>query len=67
MVFGLILKNLTEVRNDSIGKSFKRGAEEHKFQLHSTFQCGVMGTDTCLQFHCVPMVKVVTAVDFKCS
>ena len=35
--------------------------------IYSTFQCGVMGTDTCLQFHCVPMVKVVTAVDFKCS
>ena len=31
-------------KKDTIGKSISRGAEWCKFQLRSTFHCGVMGT-----------------------
>ena len=30
---------------DTIGKDISRGAEWHKFQLHSTFQCIVMSVE----------------------
>ena len=42
MVFGLKLKILISAKYNTIGKGISRGAEWHKFQLHSTFQCGVM-------------------------
>ena len=57
MVFGQKLKNLTSAKNDTIGKSISRGAEWCKFQLHSTFQCVVMGPETSL-FFVITMVFV---------
>ena len=45
MVFGQNLKILTSAKKDTIGKGTSRGAEWRKFQLHSTFHCGVMSAD----------------------
>ena len=39
-------KRLTSDKNDSMQKDIVRGAEWHKFQLHSTFQLGVKRTQT---------------------
>ena len=41
MVFGQILKILTSAKKDLIGKGISRGTEWRKFQLRSTFHCGV--------------------------
>ena len=60
MVFGQNLKILTLAKKDTIGKSISRGAEWHKFQLRSTFHCGVMSVHT---LECRSMVKVVTVAD----
>ena len=43
MVFGQNLKILTLVKKDTILKSISRGTKLSKFQLHSTFHCGVKG------------------------
>ena len=40
--FGPKSENFDFAKSDANGKSISRGAEWHKFQLHSTFQWGVM-------------------------
>ena len=45
MVFGQNLKIWTLAKKDTIVKGISRGAEWTKFQLHSTFQWGIMSAE----------------------
>ena len=42
-VHGFGQKKMDLANSDTIGKGISRGAERCKFQLHSTFHCGVKG------------------------